>query len=147
MNDDQFIKDICKHAKETNKRLAEREEKWYLQKEFADFDCGLLSKITNKDLAVWQSKYPMDSPQYLIALQEWNRRATVEQTKWMKRSVWTGFIGIIIGAVLTAVIAWLLPPQKVENNITPQNQTTKDHTQQNAKDKKTDIKAPIRIKK
>lgn len=135
---------IREDLKKAMERAAEKQAARHLHEEFADFDCSSLPKMTNKDLAAWQAKYPMDSPQYLIALQEWNRRATVEQTKWMKRSIYVGFLGIIIGAILTAFVTWLLPPQKSDNQIPPQNQITENKTKQNTEKENTDIKAPVR---
>lgn len=143
---DFIINDIRESLKKAVEQAEGKEAIRRLHEEFADFDCSTLSKITNKELAAWQAKYPMDSPQYLIALQEWNRRATVEQTKWMKRSIYVGFLGIIVGAILTAFVTWLLPTQKADNHITPQNQTTENKTQQGTEKKNTDIKAPIRQK-
>jgi hypothetical protein len=144
---DFITNDIRENIKKQVEAVTKKEAIRRLHKEFADFDCSSLPKMTNKDLAAWQAKYPMDSPQYLIALQEWNRRATVEQTKWMKRSIYIGFLGIIIGAILTAFVTWLLPPQQSDNKISPQNQSTENRTQQNTEEKNTDIKAPIRQNK
>ena len=68
----------------------------------------------------------------------------MEQTKWMKRSVYIGFIGVLVGAILTAVIAWLLPPYHGNNQIKKQtiNQTTKQSNDIN----KTNIVPPVRRK-
>jgi hypothetical protein len=146
MDKDKFKESLDEEVKRRMSIWMENAAKEHFRHEFAKFDCETLSKMTNKELAAWQAKFPMDSPQYIIALQEWNRRATVEQTKWMKRSIYIGFAGIIIGAILTAFVTWFLPPQKAENNISIQQQTKENKTTDEAQNKQTNIKAPIRQK-
>lgn len=97
---DFVIDDIRESLKNASKREAAR----ILQEKFADFDCKPLTKMTNKDFAIWQSKYSDDSPQYLYALHEWNRRAAKENRRLALWTVISGFAGIILEAGLN----WLL---------------------------------------
>lgn len=124
----------------------EKQKKEQLQTEFTNFDCGTLSTMTNKDLAKWQAAYPPDSPQYIIATQEWDRRAHEKQKMSNRQAALIGFAGAIIGAVITALIAWLLPPQKADNHIQPQIQSIEKRTQQDKQKKPIDTKLPIRQK-
>ena len=146
------MSELSKHL-ENNRadRFAQEQEKKEsirkLQNEFATLDFDKIRSKSDSELAAWQAEFPTDSPQFIFALQVWNNRTILEQTKWMKRSIYVGFLGIIIGAILTAFITWLLPPQKTDNHITPQNQATKNTTNQNTEKKNTDTKAPVGIKK
>ena len=144
---DKLLNELLRKAEAEMPALMERGLKKLYRHEFADFDCSSLPKMTDKELAAWQAQFPIDSTQYVIAVQEWNRRSLMEQTKWMKRSIYIGFLGIIIGAILTAFVTWLLPPQQSDNKISPQNQATENRTQQNTEEKNTDIKATIRQNK
>ncbi|MDF7809699.1 hypothetical protein P4E94_19830 [Pontiellaceae bacterium B12219] len=48
---------------------------------FAEIDRRVIAKMKDKDLALWQSEYPPDSPQFILAEFEWNRRLTAEQIR------------------------------------------------------------------
>ena len=141
---DPAFKEFLEKAEAQLPALMEKGIKKIYRHEFSDFDCSTLIKMTNKELAAWQSQFPIDSPQYIIAIQEWNRRSLMEQTKWMKRSVYIGFIGVLIGAILTAVIAWLLPPYHGNNQI--QKQTINQTSKQSNGNNKTNIAPPGRQK-
>lgn len=123
--------------------LMRSQGKAHFQHEFADFNYNDLFKMSPKELAAWQAKYPMDSPQYIIALQEWNRRALVEQIKSTRWAAFMGFIGAIAGAILAVVIPLLLSTQKTENKVSIQKQTEYNKTTQSTDKKPTDIKLPI----
>lgn len=86
--------------KEAFKRIDAEQEKRDIENKFGDVDRRALARMSDKDLALWQSQHPSDSPQYILAQFEWNRRLTAEQTKWARWSVIVGFIGVIIGALL-----------------------------------------------
>ena len=102
-----FIDDYMKKA-----------SKEHFRHEFSKFDCSTLPKMSDKELAEWQAKHPTNSPQYVIALQEWNRRATARQTKWMKFSAIlasvTTITGIIIGTILQEYRERDRKPQAIE---------------------------------
>lgn len=116
-------------------------EKMALESAFADFDFDTLPKMTSKDLAAWQAKYPMNSPQYIIASQEWNRRALVDQINATKWSAIMGLVGVIIGVILTALFTWFLSPDHRDNQI--QKQTINQTSTQGDSGNKTKIIPPV----
>lgn len=118
----------------------EKQKKEQLLTEFANFDCSTLLTMTSKDLAAWQAKYPTDSPQNIVATQEWDRRAHEKQKISTQQAALVGFAGALIGAILTALITWLLSPQKADNNISSQIQSGEHRTQHDMKKKPANIK-------
>lgn len=142
MDKDEFKKSLGEEVKRWMSIRMENEAKAHFRNEFAKFDCATLSKMTNKDLAIWQSKHPIDSPQYLIALQEWNRRALVEQINVTKWSAIMGFLGVILGVLLTATFNWFLSPTHGDNPV--QKQTIHQESTQNNSGNKAKITPPVR---
>ncbi len=92
--------DIREAVKQTQHKQREQESKTKLQNEFAAFDFSKLRKMKDPELAAWQSKYPLDSPQYIIASQEWINRSLSKQLKWVKFSAIIGPITTLIAAIL-----------------------------------------------
>ena len=84
--------------KEDEERLAQ------CIKEYANLNESSLFHISDKELAMFQAEYPPESPQYVLALNEWNRRLVVRQIKEARFSTIIGLVGIVIGVVL----GWLL---------------------------------------
>jgi DNA topoisomerase VI subunit B len=78
--------------------------KVHLKEEFDRLGSDQLAKLTSKALASWQSNYPPNSPQQILAQFEWNRRLTEKQVQSARFAAWVGLIGVVVGAVL----AWLL---------------------------------------
>jgi hypothetical protein len=78
------------------------------EKEFAELDRRMLAKMSDKDLAAWQAKHPEQSPQFILAQYEWNRRLTSDQIKAAVKaarwSAWFGIAGVIIGATLAKLL-------------------------------------------
>lgn len=99
---DQALKELIQKAEAEMPALIEKASKKLYHHEFADFDCSTLHKMTPKELAAWQAKYPMDSPQYIIALQEWNRRSTADQIKSVRFTTIITAGASIIAAILGA---------------------------------------------
>jgi hypothetical protein len=59
-------------------------------------------------LAIWQSEYREDEPEWRLAEYEWQRRLTVQQigaviktARWQR---WFGIASAIIGALLTLLV-------------------------------------------
>lgn len=98
-------------------KTMERYLRTRLRHEFADFDCTSLLKMTKKELAEWQAKYPMNSAQYIIALQEWNRRALAEQSRWMKFSAIITAVATIIAAILGVVVGAMLSKSQQQTRL------------------------------
>lgn len=67
---------------------------------FAALDESSLFRKSDKDLAHFQAEHPMESPQYALALNEWNRRLVVRQVNATKFSAFIGVGGIIIGGLM-----------------------------------------------
>jgi hypothetical protein len=72
--------------------------------EYSKVDRVWLSKLSDKELASWQSDHPQESPQFLLAQFEWNRRLTEKQVQSVRFAAWVGLIGVVLGAIL----GWLL---------------------------------------
>jgi len=79
------------------------EDALYLDK-FKDVDRRTLSKMDDKELAVWQSGYPVGTPQHIIAEHEWQRRLIASQIKGAYKSAAMGIIGTIAGSIVGAII-------------------------------------------
>jgi ABC-type dipeptide/oligopeptide/nickel transport system permease subunit len=75
------------------------------QEAFQKLDRRELAAMDDKQLAEWQSHYPRESAQYILAEHEWQRRLTAEQIRATRFSAVIGIIGVAVGAVL----GWLLP--------------------------------------
>jgi hypothetical protein len=81
------------------------------EREFTDVDRRELARMADKELAAWQAGFPSDSPQFILAQYEWQRRliadqirATVFSARWQ---AWFGVFAAIIGALLTLLIEFL----------------------------------------
>jgi hypothetical protein len=74
------------------------------EKEFRELDHRELAAMTDKQLAEWQSRYPSDSAQHILAEHEWQRRLTAEQVRATRFAAFVGIIGAAVGTV----IGWLL---------------------------------------
>lgn|SRR4030042_3726218 len=103
-----------------------------------------LTKMTPEELANWQSQWKPHSPHYILAEKEWQRRERLhqheldleliqKQVKWMKFSAVIGFLGVIIGAIITVSLSKcepftpqqsVLPKVQKETNRPPLIQQT-----------------------
>ena len=55
------------------KGILARGEKHRLETDFDKIEERKLSRISDKELAAWQAKYPPDSPQWILSTFEWQR--------------------------------------------------------------------------
>ena len=99
---------------------------------FANLDESSLFRKSDKDLAHFQATHPPDSPQYALALHEWNRRLVTRQVKATQHAAWIGLVGVIVGAVM----GWFLSSsnsintsQKEQNPAS--HETSQDHQRGN----------------
>jgi len=92
--------------------------------EFKDIDTLFVGGLSDKELAAWQSKYPANSPQFILANHEWQRRLNAEQIKSNDKSARIGILGVILGAVIAIAASHL--PNKINNGL----QTDKNLTSQ-----------------
>ena len=149
MDKDKFMGSMNEEAKRFLDTWMKKTMREHFKHEFANFNCSDLPKMTKKELAEWQSKHPMDSPQYIIALQEWNRRLTAEQVKATRFAAYIGIISAVLGAIVGASIALFpqfLSSQKVYNNISIERKikdNNQDYSKQKTKERETYIKAPV----
>lgn len=88
---------------ETDRAFKQMETK-KLNEDFDKLRQSDISKMSDKSLAKWQSKSPYDSPQYIIADREWQRRLMVEQIRGVRFAAYIGIIGTIIGSITTYLI-------------------------------------------
>ncbi|MFA5192852.1 MAG: hypothetical protein WC740_19250 [Verrucomicrobiia bacterium] len=81
------------------------------KEDFKSLDRQELSKMDDKALAAWQSKFKPDEPQWRLAEHEWQRRLTAEQIaatmKAARWQAWFGIAAVVIGA-LTATVLTLI---------------------------------------
>ena len=86
------------------KQITRAEHKSQLE----NLDRRSLSAMTEKELAIWQTGYPADSPQFMLAEHEWQRRLTAEQVKASRFAAYMGLVGAVVGAVIGSLITWLV---------------------------------------
>lgn len=74
------------------------------QREFDKIDTRVIFSMNDKELATWQSDYATDSPQFIFANNEWQRRLMIQQIRATRFAAWIGILGVVIGALL----GWIL---------------------------------------
>ncbi len=89
---------------EVSKRHSAERERRGLEHKFGEVDRRALARMCDKDLALWQSQHPQDSPQFILGQFEWNRRLTADQIKATRWAAWLGIIAAVIGALVGAVL-------------------------------------------
>ena len=95
--------DFDKLREGMSKAVAKQE----LQDEFTGFDYSRLRKMPDQELAAWQANYPMDSPQFIIASQEWNNRSLSKQLRWVKISAIVTPLATLIAGILGAIAIYM----------------------------------------
>lgn len=75
-----------------------------LEKEFEMFDHRQLPKMNDKELAAWHSKWPPQSPFYILGLNEWNKRLIRDQIKATRFAAWFGLLAVVVGTILGAML-------------------------------------------
>lgn len=89
---------------EVSKRHSAERERHGLEHKFGEVDRRTLARMSDKDLALWQSQYPQDSPQFILGQCEWNRRLTADQIKATRWAAWLGIAGVIIGLLFSKLL-------------------------------------------
>ncbi|HET8900373.1 MAG TPA: hypothetical protein VFM84_00425 [Holophagaceae bacterium] len=72
--------------------------------EFKGLDHSTILRMTDPELAEWQSKYPPDSAQFIFANNEWQRRLAMEQVQAVKWAAKVGIVAVVVGAILGACL-------------------------------------------
>lgn len=89
--------------------------------EFSEIDTVFVSSLSDKELAGWQAQYPADSPQFIIANHEWQRRLNFEQIRANRHSAYIGLLGVILGVILTSLFTFFntspIPPVKPNAHV------------------------------
>jgi hypothetical protein len=100
-------------------QIIETESRKKRFEEFESISVLFVASKTAKELALWQSKYPQDSPQHIIANHEWQRRLNAEQIKSNRFSAYVGIVGVILGFILSSSYEFYKDSRKVnELNVT-----------------------------
>lgn len=81
---------------QANRSLAEKKR----EAEFLNLNQRDLAKYTDKELALFQSKHPAGSPQFVISDHEWQRRLIVVQAKTSRLVALVGIVGTLLGTIL-----------------------------------------------
>jgi hypothetical protein len=68
---------------------------------FKSIDRRAIAKMSDHELALWQSEYPEGSPQFILADHEWQRRLTIEQVNASRFAAFMGLLGAVVGAFIT----------------------------------------------
>ncbi|QOH80989.1 hypothetical protein IHE26_06925 [Plesiomonas shigelloides] len=97
-------------------RLKEKQAREKRFAEFSEIDTVFVSSLSDKDLAGWQAQYPADSPQFIIANHEWQRRLNLEQIRANRHSAYIGLLGVILGVILTSIFTFFNTPP-VKSNV------------------------------
>ena len=100
-------------------RLLEKQAKEKRFAEFSDIDTVFVASLSNKDLAGWQAQYPTDSPQFIIANHEWQRRLNLEQIKANRFTAYIGLLGVVIGVVLTSLFSYFNDFNNIKTDAAP----------------------------
>ncbi|MBI5918993.1 MAG: hypothetical protein HY849_06430 [Nitrosomonadales bacterium] len=79
--------------REKNRQAAIQAE---LDEDYQQVDRSALSKLSDKDLAKWQSPYPPESAQFILAEHEWQRRLMSAQVRASHFAAWRGYLGLAL---------------------------------------------------
>jgi len=131
-------------AAESQLREIESRKKRF--EEFESISTLFVASKTDKELALWQSKYPQDSPQHIIANHEWQRRLNAEQIKSNRFSAYIGIGGVVLGFLLSSGPEIYKESLKVnELNVTASNPAHETkHTAERPENTVPQIKEPIK---
>ncbi|MCF5889673.1 hypothetical protein K3H46_01340 [Aeromonas veronii] len=98
---------LRKRLQQLEDQLQEKQAREKRFTEFSEIDAVFVSSLSDKDLAGWQAKYPTDSPQFIIANHEWQRRLNLEQIRSNRHSAYIGLLGVILGVGLTSIFTYV----------------------------------------
>lgn len=66
-----------------------------------------LRKLEPEALAAWQTGFKNDTPKWLLAEKEWQRRFVRDAAASQRYAAWLGVVGTVVGAAI-AIIGQLL---------------------------------------
>lgn len=108
---------------EVIRKMIEGHRHAQIQHEFKQVDRRTLLNLSDSELALWQSDYPQNSPHYILAEFEWQRRLNHEQVKATKHAAWLGLAGVVLGFSLAQIPIYLSNAKTNDN--TSQEKPTK----------------------
>ena len=111
-----------------------------MKKEFATLDPKQLSRLSDKDLADWHASQQPDSPQNILAANEWQRRITVRQ---IRAGYLTALLSGLMGLGGVALGWWLSQASKQQSQQSPKAQAQSALTQPVGPPKPTPGSPPI----
>lgn len=131
MNNDEFKEYMNEEGKRVLDELIKNSAKEHFKHEFTKNNWSQLKDKTNPELALMQSEVPLDSAQYILFLQEWNRRAIVEQIKSVRftavvtavASIIAALLGAWVGATLTKNQQQMPQPPPIIRSYTPPSES------------------------
>jgi hypothetical protein len=87
-----FEDEYSKQQRGLSEKKAALQKTLAFQNELKKIDKRDLARKSDIDLTVWQTSYPPDSPQFIIAEKEWERRLSAEQIRAGHTAAWIGVI-------------------------------------------------------
>ena len=111
-----------------------------VKKEFATLDPKQLSRFSDKELAEWHASQQPDSPQNILASNEWQRRITVRQ---IRAGYLTALLSGLMGLGGVALGWWLSQASKQQPQQSPKAQPQSALTQTSSPPKPTQGSPPI----
>ncbi len=75
-----------------------------LREGFTAMDSRIIASLKDDQLAIFQAEYSASSPQFIRAVQEWQRRLIVKQ---VRGAYWAAGIGLV-GTLLGVLLGWLM---------------------------------------
>lgn len=73
-----------------------------------ELDPKALSKLNDKDLALWQRHQAVDSAQFILASHEWERRLLAEELRSLRFFALLGVLGTLVGSLGGVYLGYLL---------------------------------------
>jgi hypothetical protein len=113
-----MYKIISESFRESRTKQRESEMKERLSADFAAFDKSSAKKWSDAELAIWQSRYPPDSPHALFAEQQWRYRLSRHSAKYAA-------VIAIVSALIGAVVGYGL--RYVQTEVAKQYTQTEKH--------------------
>lgn len=101
------MESLRQRVHQLEEQLIEKQARERRFAEFSKIDTVFVSSLSDRDLAGWQALYPTDSPQFIIANHEWQRRLNLEQIKANRYTAYIGLLGVVLGVVLTSLFTYV----------------------------------------
>ena len=114
--------------------------------DFEKIDRRKIAKWPDTELAKWQSKHPPESPQYILAEHEWQRRLIAEQIKSTRFAAYLSFAGVILGVLIGYYLATNADETKTEGKYTTHEKSRAESNDAKPRPKNTIVKIKKPVK-